>query len=149
MKPYLLDVNVLIALVWPSHIHHGLAQAWFAERRTAGFATCPLTEIGFLRISTNSKFTRKAVLPAEAVALLERFRSMPEHEFWPDDLEVSAALGDGAGIVGHRQISDAYLLALARRHEAVLATLDRGAASLAGPNEKIVELVGETDSTSG
>jgi len=142
VKPYLLDVNVLIALVWPSHVHHGLAQAWFSERRAAGFRTCPLTEIGFIRISTNSKFTSEAVLPTEALAILERIRSMPEHEFWPDDLAISTALGGGAGIVGHRQITDAYLLALARSHGGVLATLDRGALRLARPADELVELVG-------
>ena len=142
MKPYLLDVNVLLALGWPTHVHHALAQTWFAERRAVGFCTCPLTEIGFLRISSNPKFTRKAVLPAEALALLERIKSMPEHEFWTDDLPVTSALGSGTGIVGHRQITDAYLLALARTHGGILATFDRGALSLARPREKVVELVG-------
>ena len=142
MKPYLLDVNVLVALVWPSHVHHGLAQLWFAERRAAGFCTCPLTEIGFLRISTNPKFTRSAVLPVEALALLERIKSMPEHEFWTDALSASDALGSGEGVIGHRQITDAYLLALARTRGGVLATFDRGALSLARQNEGFIELVG-------
>jgi len=142
VKPYLLDINVLLALVWPSHVHHRLAQTWFAERRAVGFSTCPLTEIGFLRISANPKFTRKAVLPLEALALLERIKSMPEHEFWMDDLPVNAALGSGVGIMGHRQITDAYLLALARTRGGVLATFDRGALSLARPSEEVVELVG-------
>lgn len=142
MKPYLLDVNVLLALVWPSHVHHALAQTWFAERRAVGFCTCPLTEIGFLRISANPKFTRKAVLPAEALALLERIKSMPEHEFWTDDLPATAALGSGERIMGHRQITDAYLLALARARGGVLATFDRGTLALAHPNKEIAELVG-------
>ena len=142
MKPYLLDVNVLIALVWPSHVHHGLAQTWFAERRSAGFGTCPLTEIGFLRLSTNLKFTPQAVLPAEAIALLERIKALAEHEFWADDLPVPVALSDGAGIVGHRQITDAYLVALARSHGGMLATFDRGALSLVRRDEGLVELVG-------
>jgi toxin-antitoxin system PIN domain toxin len=142
VKPYLLDVNVLIALVWPSHVHHGLAQTWFSERRTAGFCTCPLTEIGFLRISSNPKFTRKAVLPAEAIALLQRIKAMSEHEFWADDLPVNVALGGGEGIVGHRQITDAYLLALVRSRGGILATFDRGALFLVRHDEGLVELVG-------
>ena len=142
MKPYLLDINVLIALVWSSHVHHGLAQTWFIERRAAGFCTCPLTEIGFLRISVNPKFIHKAVLPAEALALLERIKSMPEYEFWTDDLSATAALGHGQGIMGYRQITDAYLLALARKRGGVLATLDRGVLSLSRGSEEIVELVG-------
>ncbi|HXA68343.1 MAG TPA: TA system VapC family ribonuclease toxin [Bryobacteraceae bacterium] len=142
MKPYLLDVNVLIALVWPSHVHHRLAQTWFAERRSVGFCTCPLTEIGFLRIFSNPKFTRKAVLPAEALALLQRIKAMAEHEFWTDDLPVTVALGGGESIVGHRQITDAYLLALARSRGGLLATFDRGALSLVRRDEGLVELVG-------
>jgi toxin-antitoxin system PIN domain toxin len=142
VKPYLLDVNVLIALAWSSHVHHELAQTWFEERRSAGFGTCPLTEIGFLRISANPKFTRKAVLPTEALALLERIRSMPEHEFWVADLSATAALAHGENIMGHRQITDAYLLALARKRGGVLATLDRGVLILARGSEEIVELVG-------
>lgn len=142
MKPYLLDVNVLIALVWPSHVHHRLAQTWFSERRSTGFVTCPLTEIGFLRISSNPKFTRQAVLPVESLALLERIRAMPEHEFWTDDLPVADALGSGREILGDRQITDAYLLALARAHGGILATFDRGVLSLVQPGEGTVELVG-------
>ena len=142
MKPYLLDIDLLLARVWPSHVHHSLAQTWFAERRAAGFATCPLTEIGLVRISANPQLTRRAVLAGEALALLQRITAMPEHAFWADDLAVTVAVGSGEGIVGHRQITDGYLVALARRHGGVLATFDRGALSLARPGEDVVELVG-------
>jgi hypothetical protein len=101
-----------------------------------------LTEIGFLRISSNPKFTRQAVLPVESLALLERIRAMPEHEFWTDDLPVADALGSGREILGDRQITDAYLLALARAHGGILATFDRGVLSLVQPGEGTVELVG-------
>jgi toxin-antitoxin system PIN domain toxin len=141
VKPYLLDVNVLIALAWPSHVHHRLTQTWFADRRTVGFCTCPLTEIGFLRISANPKFTRRAVLPAEAIVLLERIKSMPEYNFWTDDLSAIDAIGSREQLMGHRQITDAYLLALAGTHGGVLATLDRGVVSLAGKRDGIAELV--------
>ena len=67
MKPYLLDTNVLIALAWPNHIHHQEAQNWFAKKRSAGFRTCPLTQTGFVRISSNSQFTSPAVTPGEAL----------------------------------------------------------------------------------
>jgi len=67
---------------------------------------------------------------------------MPEHEFWADDLAVTAALGGGEGIVAQRQITDGYLLALAGRHGGVLATFDRGTLALARPGEEAVELVG-------
>ena len=92
MKPYLLDVNVLIALVWPSHLHHEQAQRWFARRRAAGFRTCPLTQTAFVRISSNPNFTPNAVGPREALALLDRITSMPEHAFWPDDLPLRTAI---------------------------------------------------------
>lgn len=145
MKPYLLDVNVLIALGWPSHVHHEEAQNWFAEHRQAGFRTCPLTETGFVRISSNPRFTPEAVSAREALALLERMIALPEHEFWPDDITVKEALVAASLIAGHRQITDAYLMALAARHGGILATLDRAVLTL--PNVSgHVELIGQRTS---
>ena len=141
MKPYLLDVNLLIALAWPSHVHHHLAQKWFAKKRTAGFRTCPLTQIGFVRISSNPKFTADAVSPHQALTLLERITNLPEHKFWPADLALSDAVSKLDPLVGHRQLTDAYLMAVARARRGVLATLDRGALALAGPNAQSVELL--------
>lgn len=141
MKPYLLDVNVLIALTWPSHVHHHQAQKWFAQRRRAGFRTCPLTQTGFVRISSNPHFTPEAVSPKEALALLDRITALPSHAFWPDDLPLKEALGTDQAIVTHRQITDAYLLALARVRGGILATLDRGVLSLPGSVSGAVELL--------
>lgn len=141
MKPYLLDVNLLIALAWPSHVHYHVAQKWFAKKRTAGFRTCALTQIGFVRISSNPKFTPDAVSPHEALTLLNRVTTLPEHKFWPADLALSDAIAKLEPIVGHRQITDAYLLALARSRRGILATLDRGTLSLAGAKEQGVELL--------
>ncbi len=141
MKPYLLDVNVLIALAWPSQVHHDEAQRWFADKRAAGFRTCPLTETAFVRISSNPSFTPDAVSPKEALALLERITFMPEHAFWPDDLRLNQAIGGGQLIAGHRQITDLYLLALAAARGGVLATLDRGILSLSGSADGAVELL--------
>ncbi len=141
MKPYLFDVNLLIALAWPSHVHYQFAQKWFARRRSAGFRTCPLTQIGFVRISSNPKFTPDAVSPHEALTLLERITNLPEHKFWPADLALSDAISKLQPIVGHRQVTDAYLLALARARRGILATLDRGALALAGAKEHSVELL--------
>jgi len=132
VKPFLLDVNVLVALSWPAHVHHSDAQDWFARNRKAGFRTCPLTEAGFVRISSNPGFTPDAVAPVDALALLDRIVSMSEHGFWPDDLPLREALGSAEAIVGHRQITDAYLVALARKHKGVLATLDRSVLALPG-----------------
>ncbi len=142
-RPYLLDVNVLIALAWPSHVHHAEAQAWFGRRRKVGFRTCPLTQLGFVRISSNPGFSPQAVSPKEAEDLLSRITALPEHGFWPDDLPYANALGQPPGkiartVAGHRQVTDAYLIGLAAAHGGVLATLDRAASALSGP----VELVG-------
>ena len=141
MRPYLLDINVLLALTWPSHVLHPQAQEWFARNRAAGFRTCPLTEIGFVRISSNPSFTSQAVSPPAAMSLLKRITSMSGHEFWPDDLEVSRAIPVDLPLVGHRQVTDAYLVALAASRGGVLATLDRGVLAVVGNNEKSVELV--------
>jgi toxin-antitoxin system PIN domain toxin len=132
VKPYLLDVNVLIALAWPSHVHHHEAQDWFGRVRKSGFRTCPLTQTGFVRISCNPKFTPDAVSPADAMALLDRITALPQHAFWPDDLVLGEALRAERLLIGHRQISDAYLVALASAHRGVLATFDRGVLSLSG-----------------
>jgi toxin-antitoxin system PIN domain toxin len=141
LKPYLLDVNLLIAMAWPSHVHHYMAQKWFAKKRHAGFRTCPLTQIGFVRISSNPKFTPDAVSPREALTLLERVTTLPEHKFWPSDLVLSDAIAKLEPIIGHRQITDAYLLALARDRRGILATLDRGTLALAGERQQGVELL--------
>jgi len=149
LRPYLLDVNVLIALAWPSHVHHGEAQKWFARRRTAGFRTCPLTQIGFVRISCNPKFSPEAVSAREALVLLARITALPEHSFWPDDLALSQAIGSDELVVGHREIRDAYLLALAKAHGATLATLDRSVMSLPGADAGGAELIQESANGDG
>lgn len=141
MKPFLLDVNVLIALTWPSHLHHRQAQAWFGLRRTAGFRTCPLTQTGLVRISCNRSFTPEAVSPRDALALLETITSLPEHQFWPDDLPLNQAIGREQQIAGHRQITDIYLLALAKSRGGILATFDRAVLSLPCDTQESVELV--------
>jgi len=142
LKPYLLDINVLIALAWPSHVHHSLAQAWFASNRTAGFRTCPITQSGFVRISSNPKFIPDAVAPRQALALLERIVSAKEHEFWPDDLPVADAIAETDLVVGHSQVMDAYLIALAHHHGGLLATLDSRTLSLGRTAKDAVELLG-------
>jgi toxin-antitoxin system PIN domain toxin len=140
MKPYLLDTNVLIALAWPNHVHHAEATAWFVHKAAPGFRTCPITQTGFVRISSNPSFSANAVTPAEALALLERITKLPGHDFWPDDLTALEAFSS-AVLATHRQATDAYLLALAGAHDGVLATLDRGIAALVRHNPERLELV--------
>jgi toxin-antitoxin system PIN domain toxin len=141
MKPYLLDTNVLIALAWPNHVHHREAQTWFEKKGAARFRTCPITQTGFVRISSNPAFSPQAVTPGEALSLLDRVKGLPGHDFWPDDISLHDALA-GQSLTGHRQVTDAYLLALATAHGGVLASLDRAIAVLGRRHPGSVEIVG-------
>ncbi len=130
---YLLDVNVLVALAWPTHVHHRVARRWFADCHGDGWATTPVTEFGFVRVSSNPAAVGDPLTPAEAIVVLEEIRRRPGHETWADDISpTDRRVVDPARLVGHRQVSDAHLLALARRHHGRLATLDRAVADLAG-----------------
>ncbi len=138
MSAYLLDVNVLVALTWPTHVHHVDARSWFEREGNAGWATCPVTELGFVRVSSNPRAIRDAVTPPEAAAVLKRLTELPGHRFWADDIPVAATgTFDTLSLVGHRQVTDAYLVALAGRHSGKLATLDRGVPELvADPQQR-------------
>jgi len=126
----LLDVNLLIALAWPSHVHHQHAHEWFAANHTKGWATCPMTQCAFVRISSNPKIIASAVEPLQAMALLQQILALPHHQFWTDTLSFPDAAKAFASVVGHRQVSDVYLLGLALQNQGRLATLDRGMAAL-------------------
>ena len=131
MSIHLLDTNVLIALAWPQHVHHAQAHDWFAATGRHDWASCPLTQLGFIRISSNPAIIPDAVGPRDALSVLNRIISLPGHHFWPDIMApASTAVFNSLALVGHRQITDAYLLALAQHHKGVLATLDRGIAEL-------------------
>ena len=133
MKAALLDINILTALLWPTHEHHDVAHRWFRGRANAPWATCSLTQLGFVRIVSNPAFSRDALSPMEALTLLAENLSHPAHEFWPDSLPIPAAVkGIETRLQGYRQLTDAYLLALAHRRKGALATFDRGLRTLAG-----------------
>jgi uncharacterized protein len=144
MKAYLLDTNVLIALAWQNHVHHGEAMEWFRRKGVSAFRTCPITQTGFVRISSNPSFSANAVVPAEATGVLERITNLPGHGFWPDDLSLVEAVAAHPLLGSHRQITDAYLLSLATAHDGVLASLDRGIATLARRCPERFELVSPT-----
>jgi len=130
---FLLDVNLLVALTWPTHVHHGPARRWFADHHAEGWATTPVTEFGFVRVSSNPAAVGDALTPAEALTVLEQIRSRPGHQSWADDVSpTDERYVDPVRLVGHRQVTDAHLLALTRRHRGRLATLDRGVVDLAG-----------------
>ncbi|MBO0732661.1 MAG: hypothetical protein J2P57_25610 [Acidimicrobiaceae bacterium] len=135
----LLDVNLLVSLAWPNHIHHQPAMAWFRGRRGQLWATTPLTEAGFVRVSANPAAIPTAVDPADALRLLNRMRQLPDHTFLVDD--VPGVVGTDVPwdrVASYRLVTDAHLLALARRHGARFATLDRGAAALAGGQDVVL-----------
>ncbi len=126
MTRFLLDVNVLIALIDPAHMQHDRAHEWFAATGKDAWATCPLTENGVLRIVGSVRYPSSPGTPSAVAELLAVFRSVGNHEFWPDDVTLfDRQLIDTARLLDSSQITDTYLLALARRHEGMLATFDR------------------------
>ena len=132
MAIHLLDVNVLVALAWRTHEHHQVAADWFANAADDGWATCPMTQCGFVRISSNPKIIHKAVSPMQAVALLQEMLKNKNHVFWEENISLTDTKYFGRfTITGHRQITDAYLLELAIRNGGRIATLDRGIPLLA------------------
>ena len=127
----LLDVNVLIALLWPPHEAHARAQRWFAQNARHGWATCAMTQAGFVRIVSNPIFSRRAVSPRDALEVLSGSLQHPAHHFWTEDIGVTEALAHfGRRLLGHQQITDAYLLGLAIQKKGRLATLDSSLPSL-------------------
>lgn len=144
MSVALLGLNVLIALAWPSHVHDAPAHEWFARRAADGWATCPVTQRGFVRVSSNPTFIRDAVAPKQALRGLREIVAYPHHVFWPDDIPVSDPGFPDAYVLGHRQLTDAYLLGLAIRMGGRLATLDGSLSSLLpprDPRQNAIELI--------
>lgn len=127
---FLLDGNVLVALTVADHVHHDRAAKWFARRR-AGFATTPITQGTLLRF-----LLRGGTDATTALAVLESLTDHRRHEFWRDDQAYDAATL--RGVIGHRQVTDAYLAGLARSRGERLATLDEGLASM---HPDIAELI--------
>ncbi len=122
----LLDVNVLVALAWPNHIHHESAHRWFDRHKASGWATCPLTQTAFVRVSSNGRVFPEARSPREALELLDRIVALPNHVFWTDDTSiVKSRFVRRESLVGYRQLTDAHLLALALKRRGRLATFDR------------------------
>jgi hypothetical protein len=125
-RAVLLDVNVLVALFDPDHVHHDLAHDWFAAEGSAAWATCPLTENGLLRVLTNPAYHGAALRPREVAVSLRRFCSSPGHTLWAEGVSLrDDKLFDLSFVRGHRQLTDVYLLGLAKRRDGRLATFDR------------------------
>lgn len=122
----LLDVNALVALFDPEHVHHLLAHEWFRAHRKLGWATCPLTENGLVRVVSNPKYSGRRATVEGVVERLRRFRESGDHTFWPDSVSLlDPGRLDFHHVQGHRQLTDIYLLALAVEHGGRLVTADR------------------------
>jgi hypothetical protein len=126
---YLLDANVLLALVDQNHVHHEPAQRWFSRKSNAGWHTCPITQTAFLRILGQPKYPWAGHTFADAIGLFHQLLDHPNHSF----IECDADFGDVTlfqleALQGHRQVTDVYLLGLAAKHRIRLATFDRAIA---------------------
>jgi toxin-antitoxin system PIN domain toxin len=132
-EKFLLDVNVLIALTDPKHKHHQKAQNWFNSSRKDHWGVCPLTEAGFVRVTTNPAYRPGPRSMELAKAILQMLKGYPGYWYWEIDkswVELTAPFA--SRIRGHLQVTDAYLLGLAIKEKGVLVTFDKGIQYMAG-----------------
>jgi uncharacterized protein len=140
----LLDVNALIALVDSDHVSHDATRKWFTRRHKSGWATCPLTENGMVRVLSQPAYPSGQRTPVEASQVLAALKTAfgTSHEFWADDISLADDLiFDATLIAGARQVTDIYLLALAKQHNGTLLSFDRSLAwqALRGGSPRLVE----------
>jgi hypothetical protein len=135
---WLLDVNILVARFWETHVFYKKVRAWMASHEHEGWATCPITQAGLVRTISNPGFSQNAPRPAEAIHwLAESLRQDPNHRFWADDLPLSDACAESlTRLNGFKQLTDAYLLGLAIHKKGRLLTLNRKMLALA-PEESL------------
>lgn len=138
------DVNVLVAVAWPSHVHHREATRWFDLVADDGWATAPATEFGFVRMCMNPAVVGRGTTMVEAISMLSEFRGVGRHIFWDDGVAAIDLASTASRIQGYRQVTDAHLVTLAASHDGALATFDRGAMGLA-PDEASVVLINGHD----
>ncbi len=135
---HLLDANALIAVGWPAHQHHEVMQTWFSRHASRGWATCALTQAAFVRVVSQPAFSGRVLGVAEVVEVMLRNLAHPRHRLVALDFGFDAVLACcTGGVVGHRQVSDAYLLTAAMRAGMKLLTFDSGLSTLlASPAER-------------
>src|SRR5258708_21296326 len=138
---YLLDTNVLIGLAWQNHDDHLKLKHWM--KQVASFATCPITQGGFVRISSNPAIGFSNG-PTDAFRALDMILADSRHVFWPDDLSFGGAEVRRELMRGHTQITDKYLVALAWNRRGSVATLDVGLAKAFATEPPLVTLIGRT-----
>lgn len=117
---FLLDINILIALADPDHEHHGKAESFFLANHNLGWATCPITENGFVRIIGNSSYPKGPGSTDAACVILKQLCAQQGHRFWPDDL----SLRGSSNLPVSKHLTDHYLLGLAMHRQGRLVTLD-------------------------
>lgn len=142
MSIFLLDVNVLLALADPLHVSHETAHRWFATQGSQGWATCALTENGFVRIASNPRYPNSPGPAATVLTVLKGFCAHKGHQFWAGGESLREWLIPGASIT-HNQVTDVYLLGLAVHYGGKLATLDRTIpASVIANGTDALEIIG-------
>jgi toxin-antitoxin system PIN domain toxin len=138
---YLLDVNLLLALSDPMHIHHEAAHRWFASRGSSAWATCPISENGFVRVASHPSYPNRPGDASVVLAGLRQFCASAGHHFWADSASLRDVLEPEAAVT-HTQITDLYLLGLAVQQGGKLATLDQRIATAAvRGGESALELI--------
>lgn len=137
----LLDVDVLVALFDPAHLHHESAHEWFGANRGSGWATCPITENGFASVVSHPDYPGRRATVADALERLITFADSDDHHFWPDSTSLRRGSRIDAGLLeGHDHVRSAYLLLLAVENEGLLATFDSGVPLGAVPQAKSEQL---------
>ncbi|MGC2637595.1 MAG: TA system VapC family ribonuclease toxin [Acidobacteriaceae bacterium] len=132
MAASLLDLNALIALLWAESEFHAATESWFRNNARKGWATSPLTQLGFVRVVCNPSVFRNAPHPAQALEVIEESTRHAAHEFWPHELTLAeAAAPFREHLQGHQQIADVYLLGLTLHRKGRLITFDKALLSLA------------------
>ncbi len=145
----LLDVNLLVALFDPDHVHHDLAHDWFQDNRSGGWATCPITENGFVRVLSNPAYGSPVSSPSALLDVLRKFCSSGHHQFWPDSVSLQDRKLFNVTIAGgHRHLIDLYLLGLATRMRGRLVTFDRSIPrdAVIGASRDTLEVISAADS---
>jgi toxin-antitoxin system PIN domain toxin len=151
VKPALLDVNVLVALFDPAHPNHEDAHLWFGRNRRHGWATCPLTIIGCVRVLSNPAYPSVEATAAEVIARLRILCAGAGHHFWPDEVSLlDQSLFRAEMIAGHQKTTDIYLLGLCVRRGSRLVTFDRTIQlkAVSGATAGSLELLGGAVSSS-
>lgn len=141
---FLLDVNVLRAITWPTHVAHMKAQSWFVESGKSGWVTSPETESGFIKLSSNPTVVSEVVTPNACTVVLESLKKVSNYQFVADAVPLSEEMARAkVALTGHRQVSDTHLALVAQAHNCVFATFDSGAAELAqrlGTESLLIEI---------